>query len=291
MQEFHITTQSLQADNLSDQLTLLGAVSVTWQDAANQPIYEPLPDEWIVWPDTVLIALFEETEQLDVIDAYLQRQQEQRLLCSFKRITVPEKDWVRLSLDQFKPTLFGKRLWICPSWHEPPEPKAVNVMIDPGWAFGTGSHPTTALCLEWLDSHIKGDETVIDFGCGSGILAVAALKLGAKSVIGIDHDRQALSASLINAEQNQVVSSMTAVLPTDLQTDPVDLILANILAKPLITLAPLFTDLLKPKGRLLLSGLMKTQVDSVLKAYKNIFEVLAITTKEEWACISLKKLS
>jgi ribosomal protein L11 methyltransferase len=290
MLEFHIFTTKDQIDNLSDQLALLGAVAVTWQDAANEPIYEPMPGEIVQWHETVIIALFEDHAAQPAISDYLCTQQEQGFLTSFQLKDVPKQDWVRVSLDQFKPTLFGKRLWICPSWHTPPDPHAINVLLDPGLAFGTGTHPTTALCLEWLDENIRGNETLIDYGCGSGILAVAALKLGAKHVIGVDHDPQALEACVMNAELNHLTSSLQVTLPEHFVMQQVDLVLANILAKTHIELAPLFANLIKPGGKLILSGILTTQSKEIIRVYGQQFAILHEELKEEWVRLECKRL-
>lgn len=190
-------------------------------------------------------------------------------------------------MDNFHPMQFGKRLWICPSWREVPDPNAVNVMLDPGLAFGTGTHPTTALCLQWLDSLDLEGKTVIDFGCGSGILAIAALKLGAKRAIGIDIDPQAILASTNNAEANGVADRLELFLakdqPADLQAD---VVVANILAGPLKELAPNIITLVKPQGDLGLSGILASQAESVCEAYAHDFNLDPVVEKEEWCRIT-----
>src|SRR6185312_1985647 len=196
--ELHSQTTADYADSLSDQLTLLGALAVTFQDAGDQPIYEPTPGAQNLWPETIVIGLFDNSLQPESLLAYLEDQQAAGLIQSFHFKNLPDQDWERICLDYFKPMSFGERLWVCPSWQTPPGPNSATVILDPGLAFGTGTHPTTALCLEWLDQHIQTGACVIDYGCGSGILGLAALKLGAKEVIAIDNDPQALEASQKN---------------------------------------------------------------------------------------------
>jgi ribosomal protein L11 methyltransferase len=291
MIEFHINTTSEHVDELSDQLALLGAAAVTWQDAGDQPIYEPKPDEIIRWNDIKIIALFESLQSIEAVKAYLVKQQQCHFLLHFEMQDVEEKDWVRITQQQFEPVLFGKRLWIIPSWCQPVDAQAVNILFDAGVAFGTGSHPTTALCLEWLEQNIHGNEIIIDYGCGAGILAVSALKLGAKHAVAIDYDPQAIDACLMNAELNDIPSSILEVcLPENLITKQVDILLANILAQPLIELAPRFADLIKPGGRLVLSGIMNHQCDDVLRAYQKWFSLNEPVEKGDWVLISARRI-
>ncbi|CSB25999.1 50S ribosomal protein L11 methyltransferase [Vibrio cholerae] len=202
-----------------------------------------------------------------------------------------DKDWEREWMDNFHPMQFGRRLWICPSWREVPDPQAVNVMLDPGLAFGTGTHPTTALCLEWLDNLDLTGKTVIDFGCGSGILAIAAIKLGAAKVIGIDIDPQALLASKDNAARNGVEDQIEVYLPKDQPEGLVaDVVVANILAGPLRELSPIIKGLLKPGGQLAMSGILDTQAESVAEFYRDDLELDPIAEKSEWCRISGRKL-
>lgn len=290
MLEFHIHTTAQYADELASQLTLLGAAAITWQDAADEPIYELLPGEFVLWDNVMLTALFEDKQAIHSISHYLNEQQAQQVLSQFIAKEVPQQDWVRASLDQFVPLQFGKKLWICPSWHQPPDPHAVNVMMDPGLAFGTGTHPTTALCLEWLEAHINGNEVVLDYGCGSGILAIASLKLGAARVIAIDHDQQALEACQLNRERNQLpLSQLVTALPETLDIknkNNINILLANILAKPLITLAPHFAGLVKPGGQLVLSGILLSQLEEVKLAYQPWFAMDAMVVREEWVLLA-----
>ncbi|OFJ23171.1 50S ribosomal protein L11 methyltransferase [Vibrio cholerae] len=268
-----------------------GAVSVTFLDAKDTPVFEPLPGETRLWGDTDVVALYEADMDTSLI---LQQIKASNLLAegfAHKVEQVEDKDWEREWMDNFHPMQFGRRLWICPSWREVPDPQAVNVMLDPGLAFGTGTHPTTALCLEWLDNLDLSGKTVIDFGCGSGILAIAAIKLGAAKVIGIDIDPQALLASKDNAARNGVEDQIEVYLPKDQPEGLVaDVVVANILAGPLRELSPIIKGLLKPGGQLAMSGILDTQAESVAKFYRDDLELDPIAEKSEWCRISGRKL-
>ncbi len=276
-----------EAEKISDFLEEIGAVSVTFMDSQDTPIFEPLPGETRLWGNTDVVALFDaETDMKAIVSALV----ESKLVAvdfAHKIEQIEDKDWEREWMDNFHPMQFGKRLWICPSWREVPDPNAVNVMLDPGLAFGTGTHPTTALCLAWLDGLDLTGKTVIDFGCGSGILAIAALKLGAKQAIGIDIDPQAILASQNNAEANGVADRLQLFLAKDQPKDLIaDVVVANILAGPLKELAPQITTLVKPEGDLGLSGILATQAESVCEAYQDAFVLDPVVEKEEWCRIT-----
>lgn len=268
-----------------------GAVSVTFLDAKDTPVFEPLPGETRLWGDTDVVALYEADMDTSLI---LQQIKASNMLAegfAHKVEQVEDKDWEREWMDNFHPMQFGRRLWICPGWREVPDPQAVNVMLDPGLAFGTGTHPTTALCLEWLDNLDLSGKTVIDFGCGSGILAIAAIKLGAAKVIGIDIDPQALLASKDNAARNGVEDQIEVYLPKDQPEGLVaDVVVANILAGPLRELSPIIKGLLKPGGQLAMSGILDTQAESVAEFYRDDLELDPIAEKSEWCRISGRKL-
>lgn len=268
-----------------------GAVSVTFLDAKDTPVFEPLPGETRLWGDTDVVALYEADMDTSLI---LQQIKASNMLAegfAHKVEQVEDKDWEREWMDNFHPMQFGRRLWICPSWREVPDPQAVNVMLDPGLAFGTGTHPTTALCLEWLDNLDLSGKTVIDFGCGSGILAIAAIKLGAAKVIGIDIDPQALLASKDNAARNGVEDQIEVYLPKDQPEGLVaDVVVANILACRLRELSPIIKGLLKPGGQLAMSGILDTQAESVAEFYRDDLELDPIAEKSEWCRISGRKL-
>ncbi len=285
--EFHITTTAQYAHEMSDKLVLLGAQAITMRDAADQPIYEPAPDTTPLWQEVIVVGLFDSNESLEPIGTYLEEQRSSGLLKQFELHRVADEDWTRRCLDSFKPMQFGNRLWICPSWLTPPNPQAINVILDPGLAFGTGTHPTTGLCLEWLDEHIQSPELVIDYGCGSGILSIAALKLGAKHVIAIDHDPQALEATQHNAERNHLSTpALETCLPDDFSKQPADILIANILAQPLVDFAPLFASLVKPNGKILLSGILIPQADAIINAYNPWFNMEKPAKREEWIRLS-----
>ncbi|MCW3150699.1 50S ribosomal protein L11 methyltransferase [Stutzerimonas stutzeri] len=275
-----------QAEALEDQLLELGAVSVTFMDAEDQPIFEPDLGTTPLWSHTHLLALFEDGTDGDAVLAHLSLLRGGDLpVHEVERIE--DQDWERSWMDNFQPMRFGRRLWIVPSWHEAPEPDAVNLLLDPGLAFGTGTHPTTALCLEWLDGQELAGCRVLDFGCGSGILGIAALLLGAESALGTDIDPQALEASQDNAGRNGIDPTRFPVyLPTDLPQQPVDVVVANILAGPLVQLAPTITALVKPGGRLALSGILAEQADEVRAAYQDTFDLDPTEDKEGWVRIS-----
>nr|WP_113865395.1 50S ribosomal protein L11 methyltransferase [Brenneria salicis]NMN93172.1 ribosomal protein L11 methyltransferase [Brenneria salicis ATCC 15712 = DSM 30166]RBP65254.1 [LSU ribosomal protein L11P]-lysine N-methyltransferase [Brenneria salicis ATCC 15712 = DSM 30166]RLM31747.1 ribosomal protein L11 methyltransferase [Brenneria salicis ATCC 15712 = DSM 30166] len=285
--QLKINTSGRHAEQLGDALIECGAVSVAFQDTHDTPVFEPLPGETRLWGDTDVIGLYDaETEMTAVIAAL---EQQPLLGAGFKHKIeqLEDKDWEREWMDNFHPMRFGERLWICPSWRDIPDPTAVNVMLDPGLAFGTGTHPTTALCLQWLDSLDLAGKTVIDFGCGSGILAIAALKLGAARAIGIDIDPQAIHASRDNAQRNNVADRLELYLPEKQPTDlSVDVVVANILAGPLRELAPIIGDLPKSGGYLGLSGILATQAADVAEAYTDKFLLDPVAEREEWCRIT-----
>jgi ribosomal protein L11 methyltransferase len=200
---------------------------------------------------------------------------------------IEDQDWERSWMDNFHPMRFGERLWIVPSWHAAPEPDAVNLLLDPGLAFGTGTHPTTSLCLQWLDAQQLQGKTLIDFGCGSGILAIAGLLLGAEHAVGTDIDIQALEASRDNAQRNQVADDrFDLYLPEQMPDTPADVLVANILAGPLVSLAPRLASLVKPGGLLALSGILAEQTDEILQAYRDDFELDPVANQEGWIRVS-----
>lgn len=283
--QLRINTTNDLAEQISEQLEESGAVSVTFQDTYDNPVFEPLPGETKLWGNTDVVGLYDAQTDIAELQAILNLDQ-----YSYKIEQLEDKDWEREWMDNFHPMLFGKRLWICPSWRDIPDPNAVNVMLDPGLAFGTGTHPTTALCLTWLDSLDLNNKIVIDYGCGSGILAIAALKLGAERVIGIDIDPQAIQASCDNAERNNVSQKIELYLAQDLPDNlQADVVIANILAGPLKELAPQISKLVKTNGKLGLSGILANQSRSVCEAYQSQFELDPVIEQEEWCRITGKK--
>ncbi|MEH6596398.1 MAG: 50S ribosomal protein L11 methyltransferase [Colwellia polaris] len=275
------------AEKYSDWLSACGAQAVTFIDAKDTPIYEPLPgDDVIYWNNTVVMGLYDASHDMDKVLNYLKSIHPDKANMAYKLEQLEDKDWEREWMDNFHPMKFGERLWICPSWREVPEPNAVNVMLDPGLAFGTGTHPTTALCLTWLDGLDLEGKTVVDFGCGSGILSLAALKLGAKKVIGIDIDPQALQASLENAKRNQCEDRLELFLPKDQPQFKADVVVANILAGPLRELAPVIIEYVASKGVLALSGVLEEQAEQLQSIYGEFCQMDPIKVQEEWVRLS-----
>lgn len=273
------------ANKLSNMLMGQGAQAVTYMDAHDNPVYEPLPGETKLWGETMVTGLFDAEVDPAPIVAFFKRHFGAEM--PYRVEQLEDKDWVREWMEHFHPMQFGERLWICPSWREVPDPEAVNVMLDPGLAFGTGTHPTTALCLRWLDAQALQGQTVVDFGCGSGILAIAALKLGAERVVGIDIDPQAIQASRDNAQRNGVADRLELFLPEEQPTQlQADILVANILAGPLRELAPLMNQLVRPGGKLALSGVLETQAPELEQIYGQWFDMDPTVTHEEWCRLS-----
>jgi ribosomal protein L11 methyltransferase len=274
---------------MADALLEAGATSVDVADAAagsaaEQPIYaEAGADSVRPWGRSRVSALFDAGADIAALLA---------AACARAGVSLPryavqpvgERDWVQASRDQFAPLRISPRLWIVPSWHVPPDPGAVNILLDPGLAFGSGSHPSTRLCLRWLDRVIQGGESVLDYGCGSGVLAVAALKLGAASAVGIDIDEQALLAARRNAMHNRVQASFHSAAEAGRQ--PARIVVANILAHPLVVLAPLLARLTAQRGRLALAGLLPQQAHEVRGAYEPWFDFDAPEEEEGWTLLS-----
>lgn len=275
------------ADDLSDLLEEMGALSVTLTDLHDSPILEPEIGTTPLWADVVIQALYADEEEGRHVLSRLAMMHPQ-LSISLEHVL--EKDWERVCMADFQPMRFGKRLWICPSWITPPQPDAVNLTLDPGLAFGTGTHPTTSLCLTWLDQADLSNKRLIDYGCGSGILALAALKLGASHVLAVDLDAQALIATRNNAEINHFTEQdLTVLFPNELH-EPVELIIANILLLPLLQLRDEFCRLLKPGGLLVVSGILDSQVEQLITAYQSDFSHQETSTQEEWCLVVFTKL-
>jgi len=287
--QLRINTSSEHAESIGDMLTANGSQAVTYVDAKDTPMYEPKPGEVMLWPDTQVVGLFEADADMQGILARLSKAKVLGPNFKHKLEPLEDKDWEREWMDNFHPMQFGERLWICPSWRDVPDPDAVNVMLDPGLAFGTGTHPTTALCLTWLDGIDMTGKTVVDFGCGSGILALAALKLGAKKVIGIDIDPQALQATEENARRNGVEDRLSVYLPEDQPILEADVVVANILSGPLLALQDVISGFCKTEGLLVLSGILAEQVTSIETAYARDFVLEQSAIDGEWARVSGKK--
>lgn len=283
-QQVSLDTADLNAEVLADFFHRLGAVSVTLVDSADQPLYEPDPGTTPLWSSTRVSALFEETADIAGLKEQLADTFGKPVLRGLVVAPLEDQDWERAWLDRFEAMRFGRKLWVCPTGMRPPhDVDAVIIDLDPGLAFGTGTHPTTALCLAWLDRHPPRDAAVIDYGCGSGILAIAALKLGAALVWGVDIDRQALWASEENARRNQVAERFHGYLPADLPPQPCDLLLANILANPLMDMAPQLAARVRSGGAIVLSGILENQAAAVRDSYAAWFDMSPVVVQEGWA--------
>ena len=284
--QIKLRTTNQSADVIAELLEQLGAMAVSYTDAEDSPILEPKPGERRLWPNTEVTGLLAQGTDpkpiLDKLKAILGDH------IPMAATALEDKNWIRAWMDQFKPLKFGEHLWICPSWLEVKEENAVVVSLDPGLAFGTGTHPTTALCLGYLDSLDLQGKQVLDYGCGSGILAIAALKLGAKNALGVDIDEQALQASRENAVRNNVSDKLELFMGTDQKLDlpksPVTV--ANILAGPLAELEPIIASLTESGGKLALSGILTEQADSVIEAYSKDFVMNKVKDKEGWALLT-----
>ena len=275
--------QSTGADSerIEDILLELGAVSVTLEDSADQPLFEPPPGATPLWNAVTYTGLFDSATDMDLVDIALRNILGHDLPLRIEALE--DKDWEREWMKRYKPISFGQRLWVCPSWLTPPDPNAINMMLDPGLAFGTGTHPTTAMCLQWLDEHDVTGKTVMDFVCGSCILAIAAALLGARQVICIDNDPQALLATRENAARNQVEDRLRVFTPEQLPPDiQVDLMLANILANPLIALAGTLTSHTCQGGDVVLSGILQEQASLVSDAYTHWCIMDPPTQTDDW---------
>lgn len=280
--QLEVTLEAAEIERVEAALLSAGALSVSCSDAGAQPLYEPDPQHPPLWHDTQLTAMFPETTDPDGLRAVLQAALHPLRLPSHRFLRLEDREWEREWLKDFKPMRFGRRLWIVPSAYAPPDPDAINIRLDPGLAFGTGTHATTALCLEWLETADLTGKTVMDYGCGSGILAIAAARLGASCVWAMDNDPQALTATHANAGRNQVSDIVKIHASDDKLTVQADLLLANILAGPLVELAPRFAALLKPGGSLVLSGILKDQRDAIQGAYASQFRFTGEAQCQEW---------
>ncbi len=278
------------AEALSEALLERGALSVDMLDADadtpdEQAIFgEPGEPTAAVWQHNLVNALFESHVDVEGVFQASCKTLGINPIPEHRVQTLEESDWVRLTQAQFDPIRISDRLWIVPTWHNPSDPDAINIALDPGLAFGTGSHPTTRLCLRWLDNNLKGGESVLDYGCGSGILAIAAMKFGASSAVGVDVDAQAVQASRDNAHANQVCADF--FLPDDVALVEYDVVVANILTNPLRALAPLLAGATKSGGRIVLSGILADQASGVMQIYSQWFDLDPCVLEDGWACVS-----
>ena len=278
-------------DFIEPQLLAAGAVSITYLDAEDQPVFQEELDSTPLWDSLVLCALFEEDTELGELLSWLGSNASIVNRASLEVEKIEDQAWERSWMDNFSAMQFGEKLWICPSWQEPPDPTATNIMLDPGLAFGSGSHATTALCLQWLATQDLQGKDIVDYGCGSGILAIAAALLDAQSVQGVDNDPQAVLATNDNCERNGLLQGRVGTfLPEEYDSistpESVDILLANILAAPLLSLASKFASLVKPHGSIVLSGLLAEQADAITEVYSEWFEMSAAVQREDWIRLS-----
>lgn len=287
--QLSIDTTESEAPLLELVLENLGALSVTLGDAGDQPLLELPPESQQLWHETRVTALFEGGQDPGTLRKALSEVLQGERLEHLRWERIEDRIWERVWLEHFKPMRFGRRLWVCPVGESCGQADDVVIQLDPGLAFGTGTHPTTALCLEWLDGLDLRGKQVIDYGCGSGILAIAALKLGATAAIGIDHDPQALQASRENAQKNGVAARFTAYLPDAAPEAPADILVANILAGPLVELAPTLGSLIRSGGVFALSGILAEQHAEVASRYRPFAHLSPPTQRDEWILITARK--
>lgn len=289
--ELIVELERTRAEALSDALIELGALSVSVEDADadtpdEQPLFgEPgLTPERTAWTHSRVIALLATEHEPAVLLAAAANELGLADTPSFSVREVEEQDWVRLTQSQFDPIPIGERIWVVPSWHDAPDPEALVLELDPGLAFGTGSHPTTRLCMEWLEQSVQKDQSVLDYGCGSGILAILAKKCGANPVIGIDIDPQAVESARHNSERNR--ADVTYGLPDDCPEGEFDIVVANILSNPLKLMASMLSSKVKPGGRIALSGILARQADEVARVYQQWIDIAVWREHEGWVCLA-----
>ncbi|MCO5410180.1 MULTISPECIES: 50S ribosomal protein L11 methyltransferase [Ralstonia] len=278
------------AEALSEALFDLGALSVSVEDAdADTPEEQPLFGEpgheptRLAWNRSRVVALLADDADPALLVAAAANEIKLTPLPAYTVREVEEQDWVRVTQSQFEPIHIGEHIWVVPSWHDAPEPDAVVLELDPGLAFGTGSHPTTRLCMEWLEQHVQPGERTLDYGCGSGILAIVAKKLGAGETVGVDIDPNAVEASRYNAERNHVEA--TFALPDDAPEGTFDLVVANILSNPLKLMAAMLCARVRPGGRLILSGVLERQAEEVAAAYASVIPLTVWRARDGWVCL------
>ena len=281
--QFSLRCPAAELDQVEALLQDLGALSISLADARDDPIYEPLPGNMPVWPESIVTGTFDAALDPERLQQDIRLALPENLAASLRQDRLQEQDWEHAYRQHFRPLKCAPGLWILPSWCDPPDPGATLVRLDPGMAFGTGWHATTAMCLSWLAEQSLAGSEFIDYGCGSGILAIAACKLGAQRIRAVDIDPQALSACAENLRVNRVEPERVDLCaPADLEDTPADLLVANILAGPLIELAPRFTALVKPGGQIFLSGILKSQVNGIQSAYRSGFALDSPCYRDDW---------
>ena len=285
--ELKIKVSSENALLVEEELFSSGAAVVTFLDADNQPIYAEDTDKTPLWTDICIVSLFPQDVDLGPICRSLVHNQPAINSSDIEIHLLKDQDWVNKWMSDIKPQQFGNRLWIYPSWITPSKISVTNMILDPGLAFGTGSHPTTSLCLNWLDLNLRQSQHIIDYGCGSGILAIAAALLGASKVYAVDNDPQAITATLSNLKKNRISNQLIQTfLPEALPRVEADLLIANILANPLLQLSKIFLNLIKPSGKIVLSGILEEQVEKIVYHYKSQFEFEDPQLNDGWALIA-----
>ena len=280
-----LNLDGLDAERVEEACFEFGALAVSYTDQRDDPILEPAPGEFRLWPHSRLQALFPfdcKPQEIVAGLAHVLRVEPKQIAVE----TLADKVWEREWLRDFHPMCFGQRLWVAPHHSHVHTQGAVIVRLDPGLAFGTGTHATTAMCLGWLDEHAREGQVVIDYGCGSGVLAVAAVKLGARTAYAYDIDPQALTATRDNAAANHVVDQVRVVESDDALPKGADILLANILCGPLCDLAPRFADLTAPGGKIVLAGLLEAQADEVTRAHAPWFDISPFATRDGWTALT-----
>jgi ribosomal protein L11 methyltransferase len=282
--QLSVTTSKQHSEQVESILLEQGACSITYRDADDVPILEPAPGETPLWENSIVTGLFECDVDSDALLASL------NIALSDCEVSIStdllqDQNWTRAWMDHFKAMQFGQRLWVVPTHLDATDPQAVNLRLDPGLAFGTGTHPTTELCLRWLDAHANAQQNALDYGCGSGILAIAALLLGVNQVDGVDIDPQAIEASRSNARINKVAQQLELFLVEDFSPRQYDLVLANILSGPLAELAPLLAACTRTGGDIVLSGILREQADSVREVYAEYFVMDEAVIEQDWVML------
>lgn len=285
-QQIKVNTNPQYSDAIEASLLDFGAVSISFLDAEDQAVFQLEPGGTILWEETVVVALFENTADLSSCIQYLSNHENVKNQQSLIIEKIEDQDWERAWMDDFNAMQFGDKLWICPSWQTPPEPDAVNIMLDPGMAFGSGTHATTSLCLQWLEQADLENAVVIDYGCGSGVLAIASILLGAKQAFGVDNDPQAVLATVDNSGRNKLDKSViSAYLPDQLPQVQADIVMANILCAPLLELSSLLAGLVKSNGSIVLSGILEEQAGQIIDKYSRWFDLAPPAIEDGWVRI------
>lgn len=288
-QQLEIITQASDAEKIAGLLNEYGALSISFKDAGDQALFQLMPDETPLWSKTKVIALFSQQTDIECIIRQM-KHEVQNAIINYQISLLHDQDWVRQTQQNFPPQCFGETLWVIPSWCNSNHYGNRVIKIDPGLAFGTGTHPTTALCLKWLAKHPLQNISMIDFGCGSGILSLAALAMGAKEVYAIDHDPQALQATRNNAELNPFTKNKLHTLTLEAMPKiRVPLIIANILSQPLIELTNHFNAFADASATLVLSGILVGETNSIAEAYSPHFKIMSAKNKEEWTRLTLAR--